>query len=48
LLDETAKQGETTYKRFHVPTALIIIVYLSLVNHAESLISRVCEPSLFI
>jgi 4-hydroxybenzoate polyprenyltransferase len=48
LLDETAKQGETTYKRFHVPTALVIVVYLSLVNHAASLISRVCEASLVI
>jgi 4-hydroxybenzoate polyprenyltransferase len=45
LLDETANQGEVTYKRFHVPTALIIIVYLSLVNHAASLIPKVCEPS---
>jgi hypothetical protein len=43
-VDETAKQGETTYKRFHVPTALVIMVYLSLVNHADSLIPRVCEP----
>jgi 4-hydroxybenzoate polyprenyltransferase len=44
LVDERAKQGETTYKRFHVPTALVIVVYLSLVNHADSLIPRVCEP----
>jgi len=45
LLDETANQGEVTYKQFHVPTTLIIIVYLSLVNHAASLIPKVCEPS---
>ena len=44
LMDETANQGEMTYKRFHVPTALAIIVYLSLANH-NSHISQVCEPS---
>ncbi|KAM0689468.1 hypothetical protein Q7P36_010339 [Cladosporium allicinum] len=44
LMDETANQGETTYKRFHVPTALTIIVYLSLINH-NSQVSKVCEPS---
>jgi 4-hydroxybenzoate polyprenyltransferase len=41
LLDETAEQGETTYKRFHVPTALAIVVYLSLVNHAASVLPKV-------
>ena len=44
LMDETADQGGTTYKRFHVPTALAIIVYLSLVNH-NSQVSKVCERS---
>lgn len=32
-LARTAAQGETTYKLFHIPTALVIIAYLSLVGN---------------
>lgn len=34
LRTQTANEGENTYKLFHIPTALVIIPYLSLVNNA--------------
>lgn len=30
----TKQEGENTFKLFHIPTALLIIVYLSLMNNA--------------